>query len=275
MFRHLLLGVAVLGMVAASTETASAQLFRGNNPKQAPPPVIFPPSPQIPILNNGSLQTTANPNTGLPGQLPFAFIAALPQDCRLNLNGVQVWEPRLDSMCFQLMNQQQNQNNIGGLNVGQIQGLNLGLNLGGINGLNLGLNLGGLVAGYGAMRPAPMANYGYPGYYSTASDASRSFMGSNYTGYSTRTPAYSYSGGYNFNAGNPTTGNFFNSLSTDNTNGWNNLGTFGGDTSTFNAFKTVKLDANDDKEKNDQEKNDPARNDREKARKDEIVDKQR
>ncbi len=277
--RHLFWAIAVLGILAASTDSAKAQLkFRGNNNNTAPPPVVFPPAPPIPMLNNGSLQTTANPNGALPNQVPFIYIAALPQDCRLNNNGVFVWEPRLDSMCFQLQQNQQNQNI--GQNLGQIQGLNLGNNLGqiqGVNlGVNLGLNLGGLVQGFGAMRN-PYTNYGYGSYYSASFDAARSGMGSNFGGVVSRMqaplsgyqPAPALSGiNYGSGYGGPQFNYFQNLTQPDAATGFANLGNFGGDSGPFSSFKTVKLDAKDDKEKADKEKQDA-------VRKDEDIDKRR
>jgi hypothetical protein len=68
--------------------------FRG--PNKTPPVVIFPPVPPYQILNNGSLYTWPNPTNGLPGQLPFAFIAVAHQDCRLYHNGATLMPfPRL------------------------------------------------------------------------------------------------------------------------------------------------------------------------------------
>jgi hypothetical protein len=43
---------------------------------------------QIGLLNNGSLQTTQNPNANLPNQLKFMYIAAMPLGDRLGNNGV-------------------------------------------------------------------------------------------------------------------------------------------------------------------------------------------
>ena len=57
------------------------------SPAQAQPgfPNRF--TPQMPMLNNGSLYTFPNPTNGQPNQLPYAYIAVAHQDCRLYHNG--------------------------------------------------------------------------------------------------------------------------------------------------------------------------------------------
>jgi hypothetical protein len=57
------------------------------------PPMLRPASgpffrPTVALLNNGSLQTSANPNAKLPNQIPFIYIAAMPLGDRLGNNGV-------------------------------------------------------------------------------------------------------------------------------------------------------------------------------------------
>lgn len=279
MFRHLLLASAVLGLLAASTESANAQkIFRGNNPATAPPPAIFPPAPQIPLLNNGSLQTTANPNSALPSQVPYIYIAGMAQDARLNNNGVFIWQPRLDSAVTALQNQQQNQNL--GSNLGSNQGLNQGLNLGGnINlGGNLGLNLGGLVNGFGAMRSPALAGYGYPGYYGGLGINPGALMGNNFGGYvSQMQQPFANPNpvglGNNFGPVDGVQANFFANPNPGGAgNAFANLGNFGGDANPFDIFKAAKPDANDDKKKHDEEKDKEKKNP---ARKDDDADKQR
>lgn len=48
----------------------------------------LPPRPPINLLNNGSLQTSPNPNAILPNQHQFAYIAAMPLGDRLGYNGI-------------------------------------------------------------------------------------------------------------------------------------------------------------------------------------------
>lgn len=53
------------------------------------PPTLLPRQPYFPyLLNNGSLQTTQNPNANLPNQVRFIYIAAMPLGDRLGNNGV-------------------------------------------------------------------------------------------------------------------------------------------------------------------------------------------
>lgn len=89
------LGLLLVALVFGFTsETANAQKFRGPNTK--PPVVTFPPAPNIPMVNNGSLYTFPNPTNGLPNQVPFAYIAVASQDCRLYHNGATLMPmPRL------------------------------------------------------------------------------------------------------------------------------------------------------------------------------------
>ena len=110
-----LTGVLVaLSVLAADTSLAQAQimmpplgppiprriLLRGQPnqpttffapmPGMAPPitPANFPGLPGIPLVNNGTLQISRNPNPTYPNATPFAYIAALPLGARLPYNGI-------------------------------------------------------------------------------------------------------------------------------------------------------------------------------------------
>ena len=80
------LWMALVPAVLLVAETrVSAQKLRG--PVTGGTPILLPRFPSA-MLNNGSLQTTQNPNANLPGQVPFIFIAAMPLGDRLGRNGV-------------------------------------------------------------------------------------------------------------------------------------------------------------------------------------------
>jgi hypothetical protein len=91
--RTAFLTVSVLVLFLASESLVNGQgpgaiQLRGTN-KGAGAPLLLPPLPYAPaILNNGSLQTTQNPNANLPNQARFIYIAAMPLGDRLGLNGV-------------------------------------------------------------------------------------------------------------------------------------------------------------------------------------------
>jgi hypothetical protein len=82
----------------AALSKANAQLppkqLRGPPPMPAmgaaaPQPLLPPRQDYAPaIMNNGSLQTTQNPNANLPNQARFIYIAAMPLGDRLGNNGV-------------------------------------------------------------------------------------------------------------------------------------------------------------------------------------------
>jgi hypothetical protein len=55
---------------------------------------LMPEKATAPLLNNGSLQVSINPNPNLPNSIPFTFMAALPLGDRLGKNGV-VFDPEL------------------------------------------------------------------------------------------------------------------------------------------------------------------------------------
>jgi hypothetical protein len=74
---------ATLSMGAAD---ASAQQLRGSTAPVGVQRLLL--REQIGLLNNGSLQTTQNPNANLPNQLKFMYIAAMPLGDRLGNNGV-------------------------------------------------------------------------------------------------------------------------------------------------------------------------------------------
>jgi len=74
------------GFFAAET-VAQAQQLRGQG--MGGMPLLLPRQPYTPgLLNNGSLQTTQNPNANLPNQVRFTYIAAMPLGDRLGNNGV-------------------------------------------------------------------------------------------------------------------------------------------------------------------------------------------
>lgn len=83
--KRLVPGAVSLSMLLLIPVLASAQALRPG----------FPPYSTPPLLNNGSLLTTLNPNVFLPNQLPYLYIAAISEDCRLNRNGVPIPPTRL------------------------------------------------------------------------------------------------------------------------------------------------------------------------------------
>lgn len=78
--------VAERQVVAQGKGKAAGQL-RG--PQMGGTPLLLPRQAYAPgLLNNGSLQTTQNPNADLPNQVRFIYIAAMPLGDRLGNNGV-------------------------------------------------------------------------------------------------------------------------------------------------------------------------------------------
>jgi hypothetical protein len=84
----------------------------------APQPLLPPRQDYAPaIMNNGSLQTTQNPNANLPNQARFIYIAAMPLGDRLGNNGVFYDTNLLPNIglfqggqnLFNMQNQQNNQ----------------------------------------------------------------------------------------------------------------------------------------------------------------------
>jgi hypothetical protein len=87
MSKHfLVLTALVLAVFLAWQTPASAQQLRG--PMMATTPARLLPRFPSGLLNNGSLQTTQNPNANLPNQAKFIYIAAMPLGDRLGNNGV-------------------------------------------------------------------------------------------------------------------------------------------------------------------------------------------
>jgi hypothetical protein len=101
-FRNSVGLVLAVGILLVATSEGVAQFRQANTN----PAFKIPPPQQIPLLNNGSLQISPNPQPGLPNANAFSFIAGLPQDARLLNNGVQLWQPRIDAIP-----QAQNNNN--------------------------------------------------------------------------------------------------------------------------------------------------------------------
>ncbi len=82
--------VMALAVLLMSAPLASAQVpLRGSRNANAPGLAVLPGKPLIPLLNNGSLQISPNPNPQFPNALPFTYIAALPLGDRLMMNGIQ------------------------------------------------------------------------------------------------------------------------------------------------------------------------------------------
>ena len=82
-----------LGILVADSSLGHAQfrpVFRGTPSAMAGgfPATGFPGLPNIPLVNNGSMQISRNPNPSFPSATPFAYIAALPLGDRLPYNGI-------------------------------------------------------------------------------------------------------------------------------------------------------------------------------------------
>jgi len=78
--------LALCGFLSAEA-VAHGQQLRGQG--MGGMPLLLPRQPYTPgLLNNGSLQTTQNPNANLPNQARFIYIAAMPLGDRLGNNGV-------------------------------------------------------------------------------------------------------------------------------------------------------------------------------------------
>jgi hypothetical protein len=197
--------LAVSLAIGFASAAPAQQKFRAPNPASAPPSVVFPAAPNIPQLNNGSLQTTPNPNSATPGQPAFLYTASMSQDARLNLNGVQVWAPRLDSSAPQLQVQNNNNNN----------NFNFNFNA---------LDILGLVAGFGAVRGNAPLTYAYPPGYVPPAYQPWGGFGSNFGSYPLPVPNLT------MQAGVPQS-NFFNGAGA-----FGAFGTFGGDANPFGAF---------------------------------------
>jgi hypothetical protein len=86
--RTCLSAVLVIACFFAAETLAQGQQLRGQNNNGAKP-LLLPILPFSPAaMNNGSLQTTQNPNANLPNQARFIYIAAMPLGDRLGNNGV-------------------------------------------------------------------------------------------------------------------------------------------------------------------------------------------
>jgi hypothetical protein len=86
MRKHLVWTALVPAAFLLSVTEASAQQLRGIGGGGGAQKLLL--REQIGLLNNGSLQTTQNPNANLFNQVKFIYIAAMPLGDRLGNNGV-------------------------------------------------------------------------------------------------------------------------------------------------------------------------------------------
>jgi hypothetical protein len=114
--------VPAIFLAAESTVSGQPMKLRGPPPMpkngMAPQPLLPPRQDYAPaVMNNGSLQTTQNPNANLPNQARFIYIAAMPLGDRLGNNGVYYDTNILPNIglfqggqnLFNMQNQQNNQ----------------------------------------------------------------------------------------------------------------------------------------------------------------------
>jgi hypothetical protein len=225
----MVVGLAIGGSIA---EPAYAQKFR-QAPVTTNPPVTMPPRQVTPLLNNGSLYTFFNPTFQAPSQLPYAYIAAPPQDCRLYNNGATLM-PEHRLMASLCLDSRIMPNNIPATNGFIFNDPNAGLqNINGGGNQNVGGN-----PNVGNPPLLPGRFYGYPALnnWPTAYNAQPFYQPYNY-------PASGY-GNFGFSAPS----NFFPVN--------NGFGGFGLDANPFAGFKKPDdkdkdADAKDDDQKKD------------------------
>jgi hypothetical protein len=267
-YRNALGLVVLVAIFGFTSETANGQAkFRG--PNTIPPIVVFPPAPNIPMNNNGSLYTFPNPTAGLPNQLPFAYIAVANQDCRLYHNGATLMPmPRLVAgQCTDMQPAVIPASN-GFIPTYQSVLFPINGGGGGAAGAAGAQGAGGAppggIQGFGANRsPIPVT---YPGLYPSYSpgyDAQRYYGGAPYLGYMVPVPYTGFNMTNNLSGTTPQSGFFSGDPQAA-------LGNFGGQANALGAFKlpedadkAPKPDADDPKKDNGK----PAKDDADKQAK--------